>query len=127
MEIESEIKKNNIIKGPWKRVANISPQEENQVRDDIEFVEELAEQIVVNAISIFQENGFDVGTDTMKRYIPFLNECIRAVTYKELGYKHILNDLVDKIMIENKLDNNNNTSYHSININEVKKQIEDIW
>jgi len=89
-------------------VANISPQEENQVRDDIEFVEELAEQIVVNAISIFQENGFDVGTDTMKRYIPFLNECIRAVTYKELGY------------------NNNNTSYHSININEVKKLIEDI-
>ena len=36
------------------------------------------------------------------------------------------NDLVDKIMIENKLDNNNNTSYHSININEVKKLIEDI-
>lgn len=107
-------------------MANISPQEENQVRDDIEFVEELAEQIVVNAISIFQENGFDVGTDTMKRYIPFLNECIRAVTYKELGYKHILNDLVDRIMIENKLDNNNNTSYHSININEVKKLIEDI-
>jgi len=125
MEIESEIKKNNIIKGPRKRVANISPQEENQVRDDIEFVEELAEQIVVNAISIFQENAFDIGSENMKKYIPFLNECIRAVTYKELGYKHILNDLVDKIMFENKLDNKDVASYHSININEVKKLIED--
>ena len=50
----------NIIKGPWKRVVTISPEENSRVREDIEFVEELAESIVVNAITNFQENGIDV-------------------------------------------------------------------
>ena len=115
----------NIIKGPWKKVVTISPEENSRVREDIEFVEELAESIVVNAITNFQENGINVTSDIMKMYIPFLNECIRAVCYKDMGYKHILNDLVEKIMTEKSVDNNLDISYHSVNIDKVKELTED--
>ena len=36
----------NIIKGPWKRVVTVSPEENSRVREDIEFVEELAERLI---------------------------------------------------------------------------------
>ena len=104
---------------------SISPEENSRVREDIEFVEELAESIVVNAITNFQENGIDVTSDTMKMYIPFLNECVRAVCYKDMGYKHILNDLIKKIMTEKSVDKNLDISYHSVNIEKVKDLLED--
>ena len=103
----------------------MSPEENSRVREDIEFVEELAESIVVNAITNFQENGIDVTSDTMKMYIPFLNEFIRAICYKDMGYKHILNDLLEKVITEKSVDNNLDISYHSVNIEKVKNLLED--
>ena len=45
----------NIIKGPWKRAVNVTPDQNERVREQIEFIEEVAEQIVVNAITIFSD------------------------------------------------------------------------
>ena len=115
----------NVIKGPWKRAVNVTPDENEKVREQIEFIEEVAEQIVVNAITIFSENGFDVDSDHMRKYIPFINECIRAVCYKEFGHDHILNDLIDKIMLEKKVDNNPDMSYYGVNLEIVKEVTED--
>ena len=115
----------NIIKGPWKRVVNVTPEENHQVREDVEFVEELAESIVINAITNFQENGFNVTSENMKMHIPFLNECVRAICYQDMGYKHILNDLIKKIMTEKSVDKNLDISYHSVNIEKVKELLED--
>tara|TARA_X000001382_G_scaffold31899_1_gene20761 strand:- start:3274 stop:3633 length:360 start_codon:yes stop_codon:yes gene_type:complete len=117
--------KDNIIKGPWTRVVKITPEENQQVREDIEFVEELAENILINAITSFQENGFDVNSETLRMYIPFLNECVRAICYKDMGYKHILNDLIEKLMTEKGVDNSLDISYHSVNIEKVKELIEE--
>ena len=38
-----------------------------------------------------------------------------------MGYKHILNDLVEKIMTEKSVDKNLDISYHSVNIEKVKE------
>ena len=115
----------NVIKGPWKRAVNVTPDENEKVREQIEFIEEVAEQIVVNAITIFSENGFDVDSTHMRKYIPFINECVRAVSYKEFGHSHILNDLVDNIMIEKKVDNSLDDVYYSVGMEKLKEITED--
>lgn len=111
---------NNIIKGPWKRAVNVTPDDNVRVREQIEFIEEVAEQIVVNAITIFSENGFDTDSVHMRKYIPFINECIRAVSYKEFGHDHILNELVNYLMEEKRVDNSLNDVYYSVSMENLK-------
>lgn len=115
----------NIIKGPWKRAVNVTPDENERVREQVEFIEEVAEQIVVNAITIFSENGFDLDSKHMQKYIPFINECVRAVSYKEFGHDHVLNNLVDMVMAEKKVDNNLNMSYYGVDMESIKDLTED--
>lgn len=115
----------NIIKGPWKRAVNVTPDQNERLREQIEFIEEVAEQIVVNAITIFTENGFDVDSVHMRKYIPFINECVRAVSYKEFGHDHILNDLIDMVMEEKKVDNSIDDMYYSVDMKNIKDLTED--
>ena len=42
-----------------------------------------------------------------------------------MGYKHILNDLIEKLMTEKGVDNSLDISYHSVNIEKVKELIEE--
>lgn len=115
----------NIIKGPWKRAVNVTPDQNEKLREQIEFIEEVAEQIVVNAITIFTENGFDVDSTHMRKYIPFINECVRAVSYKEFGHDHILNDLIDMLMEEKRVDNSVDDVYYSVDMKNIKDLTED--
>ena len=115
----------NVIKGPWKRALTVTPEENDRVREQVEFVEDLAENVVVNAISIFSENGFETDSQNMRMYISFLNEAVRSLAYKEFGYKHPLNPLVEKLMTEKKVDNSLDVSYYGINFEKVKELTED--
>ena len=115
----------NVIKGPWKRTVNVTPEENDKDREQIAVIEEVAEQIVVNAITIFSENGFDVDSTHMRKYIPFINECIRAVSYKEFGHDHLLNKLIDDIMVQKKVDNNLDDVYYSVGLEKLKEMTED--
>ena len=115
----------NIIKGPWKRAVNVTPDQNEKLREQIEFIEEVAEQIVVNAITLFTEHGFDVDSTHMRKYMPFINECVRAVSYKEFGHDHILNDLIDMLMEEKRVDNSVDDVYYSVDMKNIKDLTED--
>ena len=51
---------NNVVKGPWSRVKIVSPQETDQLTDDMLFIDEVAESIMIPTIHNLAENGVEI-------------------------------------------------------------------
>ena len=64
--------KGNVIKGPWRKVKNVKKSQ--------------------------TENGLDIKDDKFIAGFGFINESIRALMFRHLGYKHEMNRLIDSIM-----------------------------
>ncbi len=77
--------------------------------------------------SLSEHNGQTVkrtgsqNQDDLQR-VPTFSNLTRTITDVN---KHILNDLVEKIMTEKSVDKNLDISYHSVNIEKVKELTED--
>ena len=60
MEDDTPIKPSNVIKGPWKRVKVVSKSETDKVTEDMVFIDEVAETIMIPTIHNLAENGVDI-------------------------------------------------------------------
>tara|TARA_B100000287_G_scaffold294648_1_gene277943 strand:+ start:93 stop:503 length:411 start_codon:yes stop_codon:yes gene_type:complete len=90
--------KGNVIKGPWKRVKKVSRSQTEKVTQDMVFIDDVAENVMIPLIHGLAENGVEIKSDDFCREIGFLNEVVRAILFRHLGYKHDISELVSYIM-----------------------------
>jgi len=89
---------NNVVKGPWSRAKIVSPQETDQLTDDMMFIDEVAESIMFPTIHNLAENGVEIKNEEFISEIGFLNEVIKSIMCRSMGYDHIMTDLISAIM-----------------------------
>ncbi len=88
----------NVVKGPWKRVKVISQSETDRVSEDMVFIDEVAEAIMIPTIHNLAENGVDIKNEEFLSQIGFLNEVIKSIMQTTLGYSHPMSDLINTVM-----------------------------
>ena len=98
---ESENEKpasNNILQGPWRTKKVKIP--ENTIFDtqqEMAFIEELAESVIVQMVYTLGDNGVNVGTKDFFQNIAFLVESLKCTLYEEKGWFHPLTPIIKNI------------------------------
>ena len=101
--MEDDSTKGNVIKGPWKnlkrsgRKINV-PTDIEKATEDLYFVDELTEALLVQLIHTSSENGFNIKSEKFIKDIGFISECVKATLLRQMKYKHPVSFLMDKIM-----------------------------
>ena len=89
---------NNVIKGPWRRVKVVSQEETDQITDDMMFIDEVAESIMIPTIHNLAENGVEIKDEEFISEIGFLNEVIKSIMCRSMGYNHSMSTLISSVM-----------------------------
>ena len=98
---ESENEKpasNNILQGPWRTKKVKIP--ENTIFDtqqEMAFIEELSESVIVQMIYTLGDNGVDISTKEFFQNIAFIVESLKCTLYEEKGWFHPLTPIIKNI------------------------------
>ena len=126
MEDDTSISNNsNVVKGPWTRAKVIPQQETDRLTEDMAFIDEVAESIMIPTIHNLAENGVDIKDEEFISEIGFLNEIIKSIMYRTMGYGHPMSELVTSVMkveTENPL-----TTYAKFDHELVKKIVDNMF
>ena len=88
----------NVVKGPWSRAKVVDPNETDRLTDDMIFIDEVAESIMIPTIHNLAENGVDIKDGDFISEIGFLNEIIKSIMYRALSYQHPMHQLMHFVM-----------------------------
>ena len=99
---ESENEKpasNNILQGPWKKTKKVKIPENTifDTQQEMAFIEELAESVIVQMVYTLGDNGVNVGTKDFFQNIAFLVESLKCTLYEEKGWFHPLTPIIKNI------------------------------
>jgi len=106
--MEDDITKSaTIIKGPWKRQSKKKvkvPKDpiQSQLQEDLVFADNLTEHLMVQLIHTMGENGFVLKDPKFIRDIGFISECCKSIIFREIGLKHPIEAIIQKIMSKTK-------------------------
>ena len=98
---ESENEKpasNNILQGPWRTKKVKIP--DNSVFDthqEMAFIEELSEQVIVQMLYTLAENGINIDSKEFFQHIAFTVESLKSALYEEKGWFHPLTPIIKNI------------------------------
>jgi hypothetical protein len=87
-----------IIKGPWKnhKIRTQSLEELNRLQD-LAFIDELSENVMVNLIYTLGENDIDIGDKEFLQDIAFTIECLKSTLFRARGIPHPLTNIIRSI------------------------------
>ena len=105
--MEDDSTKGTVIKGPWKtqstkKVKTPKDPLQNQLQEDLLFADDLTEHLMVQLIHTMGENGFDLKDHKFIRDIGFISECCKSIIFRDIGLKHPIQSVIDKIMVGTK-------------------------
>ena len=89
---------NNILQGPWRTKKVKIP--ENTIFDtqqEMAFIEELSESVIVQMIYTLGDNGVDISTKEFFQNIAFIVESLKCTLYEEKGWFHPLTPIIKNI------------------------------
>ena len=99
---DDKTKWSNVIVGPW----STKPQplkggktREEIVSEEMEVVDGLTESIMVNLIHTLKQNDVKITSKEFIRDVGFMNEVLKSLLFRELGYNHPLSDLIPYIIV----------------------------
>ena len=100
----------NIIKFPTKfkgkRMPKVVYINHTQTQEDLDFVDNLTEGLMIGLIHNIGENGIDIKNEKFIGDISFLNEFVRGILYRDIGFKHPMQPFMDTVVktVESKKD-----------------------
>ena len=82
MEDDTPIDTSNVVKGPWKsrRVKKVSV-ETKKLTEDMMFIADVAEAVMIPLIHSLSENGVDIQKDELVAEVGFLNEVVKSMLF----------------------------------------------
>ena len=86
---------NNVVKGPWKspKLKKVSI-ETKKLAEDMMFIEDVAESVMIPLIHSLSENGVDIQKDELVAEVGFMNEVVKSMLFRHLGYGHTMTTLI---------------------------------
>ena len=107
---DDKTKWSNVIVGPWpssEKLQNSKPLKggktrEQIVQEEMDIIDGLSESIMVNVIHTLKENDVKIMSKDFIRDVGFMNEVLKSILFRELGYTHPLSDLIPYIIVPTK-------------------------
>ena len=104
---DDKTKSSNVIIGPCKsseKLQNSKPLKGGKTREEIvaeemDVVDGLSESIMVNLIHTLKQNDVKITSKEFIRDVGFMNEVLKSLLFRELGYNHPLSDLIPYIIV----------------------------
>ena len=104
---DDKTKWSNVIIGPWEsseKLQNSKPLKggktrEQIVQEEMDVIDGLSESIMVNLIHTLKENDVKIMSKDFIRDVGFMNEVLKSLLFRELGYNHPLSDLIPYIIV----------------------------
>ena len=126
MEDDTPINPSNVVKGPWKsrRVKKVSV-ETKKLTEDMMFIEDVAEAVMIPLIHSLSENGVDIQKDELVAEVGFLNEVVKSMLFRHLGYGHPMTTLIGHTM--NIKQEETRDTYAKFDMKVLDKILEDIF
>ena len=107
--MESDSKSDNIVVGPWDGSAKKPPpkskSKKDKIQQDMFYIDNLSENIMVNLIHSMAEKEIYITDKEFIRSIGFLDECVKSILYRDMGYDHPLSGLIKHIVEATKSKN----------------------
>ena len=102
----------NVIIGPWvdrSDTNNVTPinsknkkTRDQLIAEEMEIIDSLSETLMIQLIQGLNDNEVNITTTDFIRDIGFLNEALKSLLFREMGYEHPLSDLVKYIIVASK-------------------------
>ena len=107
---DDKTKWSNVIIGPWEsteKLQNSKPLRGGKTRvqivqEEMDVIDGLSESIMVNLIHTLKENDVKIMSKDFIRDVGFMNEVLKSLLFRELGYNHPLSDLIPYIIVPTK-------------------------
>ena len=85
---------------------NVNP---TSASEDLDFGDNLAEGLMIGLILILiEKNGIDIKNERFIGDISFLNEVVRGILYRDIGFKHPMQPFMEAL-VKPKIDKDANT------------------
>ena len=133
---DDKTKWSNVIVGPWpssEKLQNSKPLKGGKTREEIvaeemDIIEGLSESIMVNLIHTLKENDVKITSKDFIRDIGFINESLKSLLFRELGYDHPLSELVKHLILPVKSKNQSGiyTKFRADTVVEILDYLEGI-
>ena len=98
----SSSKSDNIILGPWagstKTAIKDTLSKEDKVSTDMNFIDKVAENVMIQLIHTLAENGVNITSKEFIRHIGFIDECIKSAMFNDMSYEHPLSELIKHLI-----------------------------
>ena len=102
----------NVIIGPWADSSdtnNVTPinsknkkTRDQLIAEEMEIIDSLSEKLMIQLIQGLKDNEVNITTTDFIRDIGFLNEALKSLLFREMGYEHPLSELVRYIIVASK-------------------------
>ena len=103
-----QLKNSNIVVGPWPKSSSVvsdsnlkksKKTREQIIEEEMSMIDSLAERVMIQLIHTLKENEVDINDKHFIRDIGFMNEVLKSLLFRELGYNHPLSDLIPYIIV----------------------------
>ena len=116
---------NNVIKGPWSKAKIITKSQTDKIADDMVFVDDVAESVMIPMIHGLSENGLDIKSDKFVQEVGFMNEVVKSLVFRHLGYGHPMTTLIGHTM--NVKEEETRDTYAKFDMDALDRILDDIF
>ena len=67
-------------------------------QEDLDFADNLADNLMIGLIHNIGENGIDIKNERFIGDVSFLNEVVRGILYRDIGFKHPMQPFMDTVV-----------------------------
>ena len=116
----------NVIQGPWpksKRKVKVPDEETLELRENIEFAEELNQKLIIQMVQMMGENGLAVADESFIRDLGLIIELTKGSIYRSMGIPHPTHEFFEA-MVEIDIDEDNNSMSSTLDFDLLEKFIE---
>ena len=117
--------KENVIQGPWpksKRKVKVPDEDVLKLQENMEFAEELNQNIIVQMVQTMGENGIGVIKKSFIRDLGLIIELTKGSIYRSMGIPHPTHAFFEAI-VDITIDDDKNI-YSQIDLNMLEKFVE---
>ena len=116
----------NVIQGPWpksKRKVKVLDEEVLELRENIEFAEELNQKLIIQMVQMMGENGITVADESFIRDLGLIIELTKGSIYRSMGIPHPTHAFFEAL-VELDVDKENESISSQIDLDMMEKFVE---
>ena len=116
----------NVIQGPWpksKRKVKVLDEEVLELRENIEFAEELNQKIIIQMVHTMGENGIGVSEAEFIRDLGLIIELTKGSIYRSMGIPHPTHEFFE-VIVDIDVDEDDNSMSSTLDFDLLEKFVD---